>query len=127
MIDAETMLSKVQIAFLLAYYNYDVALESLLSTCGMPESFWQYSLSLIHIYGKLTGMSMRVPTWDVAVVDLTVNLAKPATYAEICAAMKEASEGELAGVLGYTEDAVEMCIRDSSYTMAVLGEKSCVT
>ena len=56
--------------------------------------------------GKLTGMAMRVPTLDVSVIDLTVNLAKPATYAEICAAMKEASEGELAGVLGYTEDAV---------------------
>ena len=56
--------------------------------------------------GKLTGMSMRVPTLDVSVVDLTVNLAKPATYAEICAAMKKASEGELAGILGYTEDAV---------------------
>ena len=56
--------------------------------------------------GKLTGMSMRVPTLDVSVVDLTVNLAKPATYAEICAAMKEASEGEFKGVLGYTEDAV---------------------
>ena len=56
--------------------------------------------------GKLSGMSMRVPTLDVSVVDLTVNLAKPATYAEICAAMKEASEGELKGVLGYTEDAV---------------------
>ncbi|MGE4308106.1 type I glyceraldehyde-3-phosphate dehydrogenase [Bacteroides sp.] len=56
--------------------------------------------------GKLTGMSMRVPTLDVSVVDLTVNLAKPATYTEICAAMKEASEGELKGILGYTEDAV---------------------
>ena len=56
--------------------------------------------------GKLTGMSMRVPTLDVSVVDLTVNLAKPATYDEICAAMKEASEGELKGVLGYTEDDV---------------------
>ena len=56
--------------------------------------------------GKLTGMSMRVPTLDVSVVDLTVNLAKPTTYEEICAAMKEASEGELKGVLGYTEDAV---------------------
>ena len=56
--------------------------------------------------GKLTGMSMRVPTLDVSVVDLTVNLAKPASYAEICNAMKEASEGELKGVLGYTEDAV---------------------
>ena len=56
--------------------------------------------------GKLTGMSMRVPTLDVSVVDLTVNLAKPATYEEICNAMKEASEGELKGILGYTEDAV---------------------
>ena len=56
--------------------------------------------------GKSTGMSMRVPTLDVSVVDLTVNLAKPATYAEICTAMKEASEGELKGILGYTEDAV---------------------
>ena len=56
--------------------------------------------------GKLTGMSMRVPTLDVSVVDLTVNLAKPATYDEICAAMKKASEGELKGILGYTEDAV---------------------
>ena len=56
--------------------------------------------------GKLTGMSMRVPTLDVSVVDLTVNLAKPAKYDEICAAMKAAAEGELKGVLGYTEDAV---------------------
>ena len=56
--------------------------------------------------GKLTGMSMRVPTLDVSVVDLTVKLAKPATYDEICEAMKKASEGELKGILGYTEDAV---------------------
>ena len=56
--------------------------------------------------GKLTGMSMRVPTLDVSVVDLTVNLAKPAKYDEICAAMKKAAEGELKGILGYTEDAV---------------------
>lgn len=56
--------------------------------------------------GKLTGMSMRVPTLDVSVVDLTVNLAKPAKYEEICAAMKKASENELKGILGYTEDAV---------------------
>ena len=56
--------------------------------------------------GKLTGMAFRVPTLDVSVLDLTVNLAKPATYAEICAAMKEASENELKGVLGYTEDEV---------------------
>ena len=56
--------------------------------------------------GKLTGMSMRVPTLDVSVVDLTVNLAKPVSYEEICAAMKEAAAGDLKGVLGYTEDAV---------------------
>ena len=56
--------------------------------------------------GKLTGMSMRVPTLDCSVVDLTCNLEKPATYEEICAAMKEASEGELAGVLGYTDELV---------------------
>ena len=56
--------------------------------------------------GKLTGMSMRVPTLDVSVVDLTVNLAKPTKYEDICKAMKEASEGELNGILGYTEDAV---------------------
>ena len=56
--------------------------------------------------GKLTGMSMRVPTLDVSVVDLTVNLEKSATYEEICQAMKTASEGELKGILGYTEEAV---------------------
>ncbi len=56
--------------------------------------------------GKLTGMSMRVPTLDVSVVDLTVNLAKPAKYDEICAAMKKASEGELKGILGYTDEDV---------------------
>ncbi|MBR4870857.1 MAG: type I glyceraldehyde-3-phosphate dehydrogenase [Alistipes sp.] len=56
--------------------------------------------------GKLTGMSMRVPTLDVSVVDLTVNLEKPATYEEVCAAMKRASEGEFKGILGYTDEAV---------------------
>ncbi|MCM0347405.1 type I glyceraldehyde-3-phosphate dehydrogenase [Bacteroides fragilis] len=56
--------------------------------------------------GKLTGMSMRVPTLDVSVVDLTVKLEKPATYAEICTAMKVASESELKGILGYTEDSI---------------------
>lgn len=56
--------------------------------------------------GKLTGMAFRVPTPDVSVVDLTVVLEKGASYAEICAAMKAASEGSLKGVLGYTEDAV---------------------
>ncbi len=56
--------------------------------------------------GKLTGMSFRVPTLDVSVVDLTCRLEKAATYAEICAAMKEAADGELKGILGYTEDEV---------------------
>lgn len=56
--------------------------------------------------GKLTGMSFRVPTLDVSVVDLTVNLKKETSYEEICKAMKKASEGELKGILGYTEDAV---------------------
>jgi glyceraldehyde 3-phosphate dehydrogenase len=56
--------------------------------------------------GKLTGMAFRVPTLDVSVVDLTVNLSKPATYDEIKSAMKSASENELKGILGYTEDDV---------------------
>jgi len=56
--------------------------------------------------GKLTGMSMRVPTTDVSVVDLTVRLEKPAKYDAIKAAIKKASEGEMKGIMGYTEDAV---------------------
>jgi glyceraldehyde 3-phosphate dehydrogenase len=56
--------------------------------------------------GKLTGMAFRVPTPNVSVVDLTVNLATPTSYDNICAAMKEASEGELKGIMSYTEDAV---------------------
>jgi len=56
--------------------------------------------------GKLTGMAFRVPTPDVSVVDLTVNLATPASYEQIKAAMKAASEGPMAGILGYTEDEV---------------------
>ncbi len=56
--------------------------------------------------GKLTGMSLRVPTPDVSVVDLTARLKTPTNYEEVCAAMKKASEGELKGILGYTEDAV---------------------
>ncbi|MBC8586341.1 type I glyceraldehyde-3-phosphate dehydrogenase [Youxingia wuxianensis] len=56
--------------------------------------------------GKLTGMAFRVPTLDVSVVDLTVNLGKSATYDEICAAVKKASENEMKGILAYTEDAV---------------------
>ncbi|MFT6087518.1 MAG: glyceraldehyde 3-phosphate dehydrogenase [Glaciecola sp.] len=56
--------------------------------------------------GKLTGMAFRVPTANVSVVDLTVNLETPASYAKICEVMKEASQGTLKGILGYTEDAV---------------------
>jgi glyceraldehyde 3-phosphate dehydrogenase len=72
---------------------------------------------LPELNGKLTGMSMRVPTSDVSVVDLTVELEKPATYEEICAAMKKASEGELKGVLRYTDEAVVSTdFRDDSRT-----------
>jgi len=63
-------------------------------------------LVLPELKGKLTGMSFRVPVADVSVVDLTARLKTPATYEQIKAAMKEASEGELKGILGYTEDEV---------------------
>ena len=56
--------------------------------------------------GKLTGMSMRIPTINVSVVDLTVNLVKPAKYEEICAEMKRASENELKGIMDYTDESV---------------------
>jgi glyceraldehyde 3-phosphate dehydrogenase len=56
--------------------------------------------------GKLTGMAFRVPTVDVSVVDLTVKLARKATYADIKAAVKEASQGSMKGIMGYTEDSV---------------------
>ena len=61
---------------------------------------------LPQLKGKLTGMAFRVPTSDVSVVDLTVELDNPATYAEICAEMKAQSQGALKGVLGYTDDKV---------------------
>lgn len=64
------------------------------------------ALVIPELKGKLTGMSFRVPVADVSVVDLTVRLAKPATYEQVKAAMKAASEGELKGILGYTEDDV---------------------
>ncbi len=64
------------------------------------------ALVIPELKGKLTGMSFRVPVADVSVVDLTARLAKPATYEQIKTAMKEASEGELKGILGYTEDDV---------------------
>ncbi len=64
------------------------------------------ALVLPELKGKLTGMALRVPTPDVSVVDLTFKTEKATSYKEICAAMKQASEGELANILGYTEDAV---------------------
>ena len=64
------------------------------------------ALVIPELKGKLTGMSFRVPVADVSVVDLTVRLEKPASYDEIKKAMKDASEGELKGILGYTEDEV---------------------
>ena len=73
------------------------------SSTGAPKAVGKVIPAL---NGKLTGMAFRVPTPDVSVVDLTVRLAKETSYAEICAAMKAASEGELKGVLGYTEDEV---------------------
>ena len=73
------------------------------SSTGAAKAVGKVIPSLV---GKLTGMAFRVPTIDVSVVDLTVNIEKPASYDEICAAVKSASEGELKGLLGYTEDAV---------------------
>ena len=64
------------------------------------------ALVIPELKGKLTGMSFRVPVADVSVVDLTVRLEKPASYEDIKAAMKAASEGEMKGILGYTEDEV---------------------
>ena len=64
------------------------------------------ALVLPELKGKLTGMAMRVPTPDVSVVDLTFRTGKATSYQEICAAMKQAAEGEMKGVLGYTEDPV---------------------
>ena len=73
------------------------------STTGAAKAC---ALVIPDLQGKLTGMSFRVPTLDVSVVDLTVKLAKETTYEEICAAIKKASEGELKGILGYTDEMV---------------------
>ena len=64
------------------------------------------ALVIPELQGKLTGIAYRVPTADVSLVDLNVELEKPTTYEEVCAAMKEAAEGPLKGILGYTEDEV---------------------
>jgi glyceraldehyde 3-phosphate dehydrogenase len=64
------------------------------------------ALVLPELKGKLTGMALRVPTPDVSVVDLTFKTTKATSYKEICAAMKKAAEGNLSGVLGYTDEEV---------------------
>ena len=64
------------------------------------------TLCIPELKGKLTGMSFRVPTADVSAVDLTFKTAKDTSYAEICAAMKKASEGSMKGILGYTDEEV---------------------
>ena len=64
------------------------------------------TLVIPSLKGKLTGMSFRVPTLDVSVVDLTVKLSKPTTYEEICKVVKEKADGELKGILGYTDEDV---------------------
>ncbi|MCI9576891.1 MAG: type I glyceraldehyde-3-phosphate dehydrogenase [Clostridiales bacterium] len=71
------------------------------------------ALVIPEVKGKLTGMAFRVPTLDVSVVDLTCRLEKSTTYEEICAAIKEASEGEMKGILGYTD---EMVVSSDFYT-----------
>ena len=79
------------------------AINIIPSTTGAAKAV---GLVLPAVKGKLTGMSFRVPTPTVSVVDLTVRTEKPTTYEEICQKMKEASEGSLNGILGYTEDEV---------------------
>jgi len=74
--------------------------------------------------GKLTGMAFRVPTVNVSVVDLTVRLQKDATYADVCQKMKDASEGSMKGVLGYTEDAVVSSDFMSSHLSSVFDAKA---
>ncbi|MCH2074564.1 MAG: type I glyceraldehyde-3-phosphate dehydrogenase, partial [Puniceicoccaceae bacterium] len=73
------------------------------STTGAAKAV---GLVLPEVKGKLTGMAFRVPTPTVSAVDLTVKTEKPTSYEEICSKMKEAAEGPLKGILGYTEDEV---------------------
>merc|ERR1711976_147277 len=76
--------------------------------------------------GKLTGMAFRVPTPDVSVVDLTVNLGKAASLEEINAAIKNASEGKLKGILGYTQDMVVSCDFNGSNFSSIYDSKACL-
>ena len=79
---------------------------------------------LPELNGKLTGMSLRVPTSDVSFVDLTVELAKPASYEDICCAMKKASEGELKGVLAYCNEAVVSTDFRNNPNTSIFDEKA---
>ena len=76
------------------------------SSLHLPVLAKAVGVVLPELNGKLTGMAFRVPTSDVSVVDLTVELEKEASYDDICAAMKAASEGAMKGTLGYTEEKV---------------------
>jgi glyceraldehyde 3-phosphate dehydrogenase len=102
-----------------------VGLNVIPSTTGAAKAVGKVIPSL---KGKLTGMAMRIPTPNVSVVDLTCLLNKSVAYADLCAAMKEASENEMKGILGYTEDAVVSsdfmsdplsCIFDANAGMAL--------
>ncbi|MGP1621566.1 MAG: type I glyceraldehyde-3-phosphate dehydrogenase [Candidatus Cryptobacteroides sp.] len=79
---------------------------------------------LPELNGKLTGMSLRVPTSDVSFVDLTVELAKPTSYEDICKAMKEAANGELKGVLAYTDEAVVSTDFRNNPNTSIFDEKA---
>src|SRR5436305_1335776 len=81
----------------------DIGAEVVLESTGAAKAV---GVVIPELNKKLTGMAFRVPTSDVSVVDLTCELERPATYAEICAEMKAQSQGALKGVLGYTEDKV---------------------
>merc|ERR1712048_1158194 len=76
------------------------------------------------VKGKLTGMALRVPTIDVSVVDLTVELEKPATYEEICAEMKRRAEGDMKGILGYTEEPLVSSDFETESTSCVFDAKA---
>ena len=84
------------------------------------------ALVIPEVKGKLTGMSLRVPTLDVSVVDLTVTLEKPTTYEELCAKIKEASETYMKGVMGYTEEMVVSSDFASEPTTSIFDAKASI-
>ncbi len=92
-----------RIALLLGLTMAIAQLEKLTGKTGSAKAV---TLVLPQLKGKLTGMALRVPTPDVSVVDLTFKTGKSTSYAEICQAMKAASEGEMKGILGYTDEPV---------------------